>query len=132
MANNLIYYRYKIHKDHPNDKISIEDIKLQKDKWHTSANKLDKLNSWIKSMQNPQGFVEYEEFDIKSGNITYKPPAGPPEIFYDRDQLFVMSRDELCNVANDLGISTINIKNDHLMRLILQNQVRFQIPAGSK
>lgn len=126
MQKQLIHYRYRIFEDTEHSTISIDNIKLSKAMWHTSPHKLEKLDKWVRSLNNPSGIVEYEEIDRYTNSITYKPPMGPPEKFYTRDELFVMSRDELCEIAGTMCIPTINIKNDSLIRLILNNQTRFQ------
>lgn len=107
--------------------MGVEGVTLTKD-WTHFKYKYDKLRAHIRSPQNPDGMIDYEEF-IPGKNMTNDVVVDSPTSltdttlkFYTRDQLGTMNLMELREVGKFYGIEPINKKEDWLRKKIIEMQ----------
>lgn len=129
MSNKLVYYRYKLRDDGkaPADRVGVGGHNLSTTEWKISPHKLETLNPHLRSLNNPDGWVEMQEFDPYTEEVYGAPATKVPEKAYNRDQLAVMKRDELVEIAKSLALETYNAKADMLVNKIIDAQAKFQV-----
>lgn len=127
-SNDAPHYRYKLNDKAPADRMGVEGVTLTKD-WTPFKYKLhDKLHHHIRSPQNPEGMIDYEEF-IPGKNLTKDvvvdsptSRADTPLKFYTRDQLGTMNLMELREIGKYYGIDPVNKKEDWMRKKIIEKQ----------
>jgi len=114
-------YRYKLAEDAPWDQAVLERIPLKKDGWKDSVTRLKALDRYIKSKDNPKGWVVMERFDpmTKKADESSEKKRKLEGIIVDPKNLALMNRDKLVEVAQSWGIKTRMKKEDVLRKMIL-------------
>ena len=129
-----IFHRYRLVNDEhvTVPRLGLEGVTLIKptetdEAWLVSRHKLEKLHKHVRSMQNPTGFVEYQEFDAwNPKEPTFTPPVTAPTVFFSRDELFTLTRKELEQAAHKLSLNPVALKDEALIKKILQEQKKYQ------
>lgn len=106
--------------------MGVEGYHLDKTERLLSSTQLDRLTKHVRSMHNPGGLLEYQKID-QYRNVLYTPPMEPPVEFYTRDQLFEKKRSDLEKIAEALLLDTVAIKDDILIKKILQEQAKYRV-----
>jgi hypothetical protein len=98
--------------------------------WLMSAQKINSLESFIRTKDNPKGIVEHEEYDAFSGETLFEAyPKNPPvKTDYTRQELASLSRQTLIATAKSFGLSTVGNKEDVLINKILSEQEKLNAP----
>lgn len=125
--NKTVYFRYKLRDDGmaPATRMGVDGTNLSQTQWLVSKFKLDRLTKHVRSLNNPKGLVEMQEFDPFTNEVYATPALTPPTVIYTRDQLGVMTRDELLEIAHKLDIMTRGAQADMLVRKIIQEQQNY-------
>ncbi len=139
MNDELIYYRYRLFDDPltPASRMSLEGTILQKkdektDGWFTTRTQVPSLEKHIRSANNPIGFVEYQEYDPMKNEVSFTPSINGPDVYYSRDELYLMERKELERAAKGVNLSPFAVKSEFLIKKILVEQKKFQDRAKEK
>jgi len=120
-----IHFRYRLVSDCPHEQMSVNGTALSKANWVTASTRIAALDSEIRRITNPRGYVEYEEFNAhRPDEIYYKPSLEGPETIYNREELLRMTLTSLRQVAERLGVRFAGKKPDALVRLIIEGQDR--------
>jgi len=109
----------------PASRMGVDGTNLSQTEWLISRTRIDRLTKHVRSLNNPKGLVEMQEFDPFTGEVYATPALTPPTIIYTRDQLGVMTREELLEIAHKLDITTRGAQADMLVRKIIQEQQKY-------
>jgi len=117
-----IVYRYRIEANDPSDNKMVAGVELSK-QWKDFSSEKYELTSFIKSVVNPNGFIDYEKKDLVSQEVIYKSVAKEKEIpVYSKQALHLMSRDEIVEIFKMYGIETTNKTKDFLIVELMRIQ----------
>lgn len=128
MSANSVHWRYRLNENEPLDNKSVEGVILTKEWTRLSLESKPQLEKHIRSKINPNGIIDYEQVIPEGGKVI----RSSKELFerelktYTIEQLSLMKRPELNDVASLYGISSVNKTNDFLIKLILQSQLKMQ------
>lgn len=117
-----IVYRYKIEENDANDNKMVAGVELSK-QWKDFPSEKYELASFIKSVVNPNGFIDYEKKDLVSQEVIYRSVAKEREIpAYSKQALHLMSRNEIVEIFKMYGIDTTNKTKDFLIVELMRIQ----------
>ncbi len=117
-----IVYRYKIEENDANDNKMVAGVELSK-QWKDFPSEKYELASFIKSVVNPNGFIDYEKKDLVSQEVIYRSVAKEREIpTYSKQALYLMSRNEIVEIFKMYGIDTTNKTKDFLIVELMRIQ----------
>jgi hypothetical protein len=94
----------------------IEGLSFNKEKWYEIRQRLDKLEKWVRTDENPDGLLElriYDPNDNLRGNIL------DDKKIYSSDELIAMKRSDIEKICESWDINTIRRKKDKLIELLM-------------
>lgn len=124
MSAKSVHWRYKLNENEPLQSKSVEGVILSKEWTKLSMDRKPQLEKHFRSRLNPNGIIDYEQV-IPEGGVILR---SSKELFekelkiYKIEELTLMKRLELTDVANQYGITSVNKTNDFLIKLILKAQ----------
>lgn len=117
-----IQYQYRLNESIKEDAMQIAGVNLTKE-WANFNYNNDTLTPFIKTLNNPNGLIDYQKIDADSYEVMYKSIPKIADLpIYTKQALFLMSRIELCNICREYGIVTVNRVNEFLIKEILERQ----------
>ena len=117
-----IVHRYRINEEDKADFKMVAGIELSK-QWRDFSSEKQELTSFIKSMANLSGFIDYEKKDLVSQEVIYKSVAKEKEIpIYSKQALHLMTRNEIVEIFKMYGIDTTNKTKDFLIVELMKIQ----------
>jgi len=121
--NQKHFYRYRLSDNSINEKAQINGVDLTRS-WMTSDVELKQLNSYIRTKDAPDNFIDYEKFDRFSNAVLKSSWVDFTKLFpyYERNTLASMKRPQLELICNSYNISTANMRNDILINKVLEKQ----------
>lgn len=127
-----ILYRYRLY---PNNSFKTNRICIEKHTlsapegnnpgWTYNPYKIEKLSKYVRTKDNPDGPVEYEEYDPLTREILYKPNLSGMCKMHSRDELFTYDRQQLEKIADNIYVNHIAVKDNNLIKAILQEQSKY-------
>lgn len=125
-----IRFRYRLNENFKEDQSTkqIEGITLKKDLWVIFPQKMMILSKYIKTIENKEGVLDYEEFNQVSGEIynssvnNYQKLKEGKIPNYTRAILATMKRPQLTQICDLMDVETIHMNNSVLVNRILEKQ----------
>lgn len=122
-----IVHRYRINEEDKSDYKMVAGIELSK-QWKDFNSEKQELTSFIKSVANQSGFLDYQKKDLVSQEVIYKSVAKEKQIpIYSKQALHLMSRNEIVEIFKMYGIDTTNKTKDFLIVELLKIQPEEEI-----
>lgn len=124
MSAKSVHWRYKLNENEPLESKSVEGVNLTKDWTKLSMERKSQLEKHFRSRLNPNGIIDYEQIVPEGGKIirSSKDMFEKELKIYTIEQLTLMKRPEIADIANQYGITSVNKTNDFLIKLILKAQ----------
>jgi hypothetical protein len=125
---NNTQFRYKINHNWTGpDAVDVEGVPLTRD-WKIFGRKQFCLDMKVRTLLNPLGIVDMEEFDPTTNKIFHssspQTKMNKPKN-YRKEDLDIMNRDELSVVASYYNIDPSRKINDFLIKTILRKQKEY-------
>jgi len=118
-------HQYKIIDSSKDNFMQIANINLRKE-WTPFTTIQQALIPFIKTISNPNGLLDYNKKNMESNEVVYR---SIPDIenlsIYSKQDLFIMTRQELCEICKAYTIITQNKRNERLIKEILESQAKY-------
>lgn len=117
-----IFYRYRINPEVEIESMQIAGIDMNKG-WKDFDRIQDVLTPFIRTKENPDAYLDFETYkpltkEVLNNSQDYTKIS---EI-YTRNELLLMDRKQLVEVAKSYNIDPVNKVNDFLLKLIYKAQ----------
>jgi len=118
-------YQYKIADSVKDDAMQVSGINLRRE-WTPFTSIQTNLIPFIKTLHNPNGILDYSKKNMESNEVIYKSIPNMEDLtIYSKQDLFIMNRQELCEICKAYTIITQNKRNERLIREILESQAKY-------
>ena len=122
--NGRLLYRYRLNENAGVKSKQVGGVSLSTSAWVDLSNKREDLSCFVRTKSNPEGFLDFQIYDVTSKIPAFdsKDIADREIKIYTREELSIMTRNELIELAQVYNIDPVNKTDVFLCRLILAQQ----------